>query len=89
MRALSVSEEGTVKLWDLKSHECLSTFSQKDGSQVLAVYVDWKRMQAMAALDDKVELWDLKEPANNPLSVAHFGGTFKAATISPQQDDPS
>jgi len=91
MRALSVSSErvgSTVKLWDLRSYECILTFQEQHDSQILAVQVSWPSMQAMAiTVDGRAAIWDLKEPDHNPLSTAFFGSEIKVATIASSGQD--
>merc|ERR1711988_575404 len=87
MRALSVSEANDVKLWDLDTKEFIHSFNPESSDLVLDVYVNWARMEAMAVLDTQVELWDLEEPDNNPLSVKNLPTRIiKAATISPAEE---
>jgi WD40 repeat protein len=86
--ALSVSAwDHTVKLWDLTTYECTSTFKESREAQVLAVHVDWPSMQAMCIQDDGVaSVWDLKDPSRNPLTTSSLPNSIKAAVIAPGPD---
>merc|ERR1711871_257392 len=92
MQALSVTSHGgkdgpDAKIWDLETKEFINVLKPTSHDEILDIYVNWARMEAMAVMDTQVELWDLDEPENNPLSVKVLPTRIiKAATISPSQE---
>merc|ERR1740138_284266 len=58
MRAVSGSEDGMLKMWDLATGECKR--SMKGKFDIWAVTADWKRMRALCgSIDSKLHLWNL------------------------------
>lgn len=56
--ALTGSEDGSLKLWDLESKSCIRAFEGHVGT-VRDIEADWTDMQAISAAEDGARLWDL------------------------------
>merc|ERR1712032_696491 len=82
MRAVSVSDDGAVNVWDLQSRECTGSFTEPRKARVLAVHSKWTSMQALAVLSDGATvLWDLQYARVNSSAIS-LGRRIERAAIS-------
>jgi WD40 repeat protein len=81
-RAISASEDSTLKVWDIESGEVLRTFDgHTDRVNAIAVMPDGKR--ATSASDDKtIKIWDIDSGEN----ISSFNGDspLSTCTVSPE-----
>eukprot|EP00405_Crypthecodinium_cohnii_P012709 CAMPEP_0206429618 /NCGR_PEP_ID=MMETSP0324_2-20121206/6344_1 /ASSEMBLY_ACC=CAM_ASM_000836 /TAXON_ID=2866 /ORGANISM="Crypthecodinium cohnii, Strain Seligo" /LENGTH=388 /DNA_ID=CAMNT_0053895325 /DNA_START=118 /DNA_END=1280 /DNA_ORIENTATION=+ len=62
--ALSGSNEGGLRLWNLQNGELERDFNSGGSATVLAISVDWKRMRAIVGcFNGQIQLWDLQSGA--------------------------
>merc|ERR1712066_1064287 len=81
MRALSVSQDNIVKVWDLHSHECILTLERPNIEPIRTVRVRWEAMQAMAILyDGSVALWDFRS-VDAQYETLPLGRTVRTAVV--------
>jgi WD40 repeat protein len=81
MRALSVAQDNVVKVWDLRSRECIFTLARSNLEPIRTVHVRWESMQAMAVLyDGTVALWDFQDADAN-FAMVPLGRTVRAAAV--------
>jgi WD40 repeat protein len=79
-RAISASQETTLKLWDIETEKCLHTFEcHSDGVRSVAVLADGQR--AISASEDRtLKLWDIA--TGICLYTFHGEQPFLCCTIS-------
>jgi WD40 repeat protein len=74
-RLLSASFDGTVSLWDVKSHELIRTFTTGSGSPVITAFFAPGDERFVASADDNVAtVWDVRTGKMVLTLTDHVGG---------------
>jgi len=82
-RALSCSDDGTLKLWDLETRQALITLKGHQGSvDACAMTPDGRRAVSCSIIDCTLKAWDLE--TGRPLSTqeGHFGPVYGCAVTT-------
>jgi CHAT domain/WD domain, G-beta repeat len=79
--AVTGSADGTVRVWDLKTHRLSMTYRGHQGA-VIAVTVapDGRRIVSGSA-DRTVRVWSVDEPRTEPLVLTGHGGDVNAVAV--------
>ena len=82
---ISGAEDGTVKLWDFQSRECLMSIMAHDHAVRSAKFsTDRKNIVTSGEGDENVRIWDVKT-AECILSLSSYKNRLIAADISPNR----
>ena len=65
--------DGTVKLWDMESFDCLQTFSGHTDRVLRVVWSPDGRTLASCSFDQTIWLWDVKERRSRVVLYGHIG----------------